>query len=40
MNNSAIFYMEIFGNFQTDIPVAVAFLDIKATYNNVVIDIS
>jgi len=34
-----ILYMEILKDFQTDIPVAVAFLDIKAAYDNVVIDI-
>jgi len=36
MNNLVILYMEILRGFQTDIPVKVAFLDIKAAYDNVI----
>ena len=37
-NNLAILYAEILRGFQTDTPVAAAFLDIKA-YDNILIDI-
>jgi len=38
INNLAILYVEILRDFQTDISVIAAFLDIKAVYDNVVID--